>query len=184
MFSHLSLRTNHHRFVATCLVLGTVLTILVPWQLAVAEKDQFDKRIRPLPPGPKLEVLAQQLKEKYHVQVYAIKIATKDKAGKVAEVGTFLTSEGIPGSIGIGKTRYTYGVNARDAKNVSIGFSWEELVDFPKDVNGEIYWTSRFTQKQMDAPFGKDTVLELTAPDDRNRRQAFVLNVKEYEAKK
>ena len=184
MFSYITSPTNHHRFVATCLVLAMMLTILAPWRLAVAEKDQLDKQIRPLPPGPKIEVLAQQLKETYHVPVYAIKIATRDKAGNVAEIGTFLTSEGIPGSIGIGKTRYTYGENARDAKNASIGFSWEELVDFPKDVNGETFWTSRFTQKQMVAPLGKDTVLELTAPDDRNRRQTFILNVQEYVARK
>jgi hypothetical protein len=192
MLRDISPRKNHPGFVATCLMLGMLLVVLVPWRLAVAENGQVNTQVKPLPKAPPMDVQAKQLKEKYHVPVYAIKIATKDpKTGKVEEVGTFLTSEGIPGSIGIGKTRYTYGVTARDAKNANIGFSWEELVDFPKDVNGEIpkndngeiFWTSKFTNKQMDVRLGKDTVLELTAPDDRKRRQTFVLNVQEYESK-
>src|SRR5262245_25989868 len=130
MFRQLSLWTNHLRFVAACLILITLATCGV----AVAEKEQVNKQVRPLPPAPPMDVLAKQIKEKYHTPVYAIKIATKDaKTGKITEVGTFLTSEGVPGSISVGKTRYTYGVSPHDAKNASIGFSWEELVDLPKE---------------------------------------------------
>jgi beta-lactamase regulating signal transducer with metallopeptidase domain len=184
MLRDISPRTNHPGFVATCVMLAMLLVVLVPWRLAVAENDQVNPKAKPLPKAPPMDVVAKQLKEKYHMPLYTIKIQTKDpKSGKVEEGDTVLTVEGILGSLGIGKTQYSYEVQARKDKTAKIGFSWEEFVDFPKEVNGEFFFSSHTTEKSVDVRLGKETVVELTAPDDRKRHQTFVFTVQEYESK-